>query len=204
VSRLRGSARGPLGVAGILCVPLYLSALMVTSLWLERFPHLPKGGYGQPTGGNEAGIYAAALVPVAVVMAVALLLVLAPVAARVRIALVCVAAVIVAWVVTLRVDQWARDHTRRIPIGTDRVPDSDPSNIVLKGEWEGTAKHTAESLRDWTTGLAIACVLILVLLEVLRRRGVASAHQVDVGGPGEQRLQMVELDQASQRRRSTR
>jgi hypothetical protein len=67
-------------------------------------------------------------------------------------------------------DGWTHDHTARFPNGVDLIPRASTSDIYLRGEWEGTARHTAEQLGLATIVLAGLAIAIFALIEVRRRR----------------------------------
>jgi hypothetical protein len=67
---------------------------------------------------------------------------------------------------------WASRHTGRYPDGIDLIPRSSTSDIYLRGEWEGTARHTARQLGVATIAIGGVAIALFALLEVRRRRGV--------------------------------
>ena len=77
-----------------------------------------------------------------------------------------------ALVLLLPLDTWARQHTARYPDGIDLIPRKSTSDLYLRGEWEGTARHTAQQLGIVTIVLAGLALGFLALFEVRRRRGV--------------------------------
>jgi hypothetical protein len=77
-------------------------------------------------------------------------------------------------VLLLPLDTWTHRHTARYPNGIDLIPRSSTSDLYLRGEWEGTARHTAEQLGIATIVLAGVAVGILALVAVRRRRHVAA------------------------------
>jgi hypothetical protein len=166
--------KAPLALAGFLSLPVFFASLMAVSLAIERpkvFQWHRAGRlitrYHDPTGSNEAKIWLFTLVA-------PLLLVLVGVAAshlrRAGIYVVCIAAVVDAYALTIRLGRWERHHTARYPFGEDNYPDSSTSSLVNRGQWEHEAASTVHSLVGYTLGLSIAAVLIAVLLEVRRRR----------------------------------
>jgi hypothetical protein len=73
----------------------------------------------------------------------------------------------------LSLDGWTARHTARYPVGVDLIPRSAGSDdIYLRGEWEGTARHTAQQLGIATIVIAALAIAIVVLLEVRERRGL--------------------------------
>ena len=65
-----------------------------------------------------------------------------------------------------------REHTALYPLGVDLLPPGNSSDIFLRGEWEGTARHTAQQLGIATIVMAAIAIAVFVLLEVRRRRGI--------------------------------
>ena len=176
MTRLRRRTKAPLAVAGILATPLFFVALMAMSLAVEKptVKHVLEHGklavrFGDPSGATERTIWLLALVPPAVLVAVGVGGMLLGRAGVVTSALTAVAAC-VALLVPL--DTWTRRHTGRYPVGIDLLPSSSTSDIYLRGEWEGTARHTAVQLGAATITIAGIAIAVFVLLEVRRRRGV--------------------------------
>ncbi len=75
------------------------------------------------------------------------------------------------WLLAL-VPPWTTRHTARYPDGIDLIPRSSTSDLYLRGEWEGTARHTAERLGIATIVLAGLALGFLALFAVRRRRHV--------------------------------
>ena len=73
----------------------------------------------------------------------------------------------------LPLDTWEAEHTARYPDGVDLIPRSDPSDLILRGEWEENARRTANQIGLWTIAIAVAAIAIAAALDVRRRRGVA-------------------------------
>jgi hypothetical protein len=178
VSRLRGASKAPLAVAGILAAPLFFVGLMAFTLKLDKpSKHVSASGkvvLGDPTKGTVGSIY---LATVAVAGAVVLLGALAMLL-RSRFALIApaVAGIAAAVLLITPLGTWAAGHTTRYPFGTDNIPDGtaahpNPHNIILRGEWEASAKTTAEQIGFVTIALALAAIVVCVLLEVRHRRG---------------------------------
>jgi hypothetical protein len=166
----------PLAVAGISSTPLFFVALMAMSLAVENptVHHMLKHGIpvrvlGDPSGSNEAKIWLlAVLFPLGllVVGAAATLL------GRVGVVPVALAAIGVAIALLLPLHSWAGHHSARFPLGVDNIPRSAGSgDIYLRGEWEGTAQHTARQLGLATIVIAGVALLLFAAFEVRRRRG---------------------------------
>jgi hypothetical protein len=177
VRRLRTAPKAPLAVAGILATPLFFVALMAMSLAVETPSrhHIVKHGkslttFGDPTGTTEAKIWLLALLPVVVLVAVSTG---AMVIGRAGVIVASLSAIALTVGLLLPLDGWARDHAARYPVGVDLIPPSAGSeDIYLRGEWEGTARHTAQQLGLATIVIAVAALAILALLAVRRRRGI--------------------------------
>jgi hypothetical protein len=166
----------PIAVAGIASTPLFFTALMAMSLALEKpsVHHVLKHGrlvavLGDPSGSNEAKIWLlAALVPLGVVLVGAAAMFLGR-AGVVPAALVAMAAAIG---LSVPLHSWATHHTARFPEGIDNIPRSAGSaDIYLPGEWEGTAKKTAEQLGAVTIVIGGIAIVFITLFEIRRRRG---------------------------------
>jgi hypothetical protein len=174
VSRLRGVSKAPLAVGGILAVPIFFAGLMAFALKLDKpSAHLGKGGkvvLGDPTKGTVGSIYLLAFAVSAAVVLVGVLAMLV----RSRLgAIVPAAGGIVASVLLLvPLGTWAAQHTRRYPLGVDNIAPSSPQDLLLRGEWEQNARTTAHQIGLATIVLAIAAIVITVLLEIRRRRGL--------------------------------
>jgi hypothetical protein len=179
----RRARKAPLAVAAILATPLFFVGLMAFSLALEKPTIVVQDGrqvLGDPTGGVEAAIWSsAAAAPIG-------LLLIGTFACFVRSRLAVVAPAIVATgtavLLLLPLDTWESRHTARYPHGVDLIPRRDPSDLILRGEWEENARRTAEQLSFWTVAIAFAAVLIAVALEV--RRGRAPAPPPVAPPPG--------------------
>jgi Na+/H+ antiporter NhaC len=182
---LRSHGRTSLAVAGFLAFPLFFESLMAFSLRLDE-PTVRRAinsagkltvTYGQTAASTEASIWAAAVVPSAILLIVG---VLAMLWRRVGVYVVCAAGTLLASLLTLRLDSWAKLHTKRFPPGFDLVADNDPSNLLLRGEWETNARATAVSLSHWTIAIAVGITVIIAALELRRRlergRGAAQTH----------------------------
>jgi hypothetical protein len=168
------SAKAPLAFAGFLALPLFFSSLMCVTLAIDK-PHRiewQRGGrvihvdHGT-TSGLETRIWLLSLVP-------PLVLVLAGLALsnlRRGLYAVAVVAILIPLATTHRLDRWTAHHTARYPVGVDLIAPSSPSDSLLQGEWERSAKETALQLAHWTMALAGAGAAIAALLELRRRRG---------------------------------
>jgi hypothetical protein len=158
-------ARAPLAVAGFLSVPLFFASLMAASLARER-PHAEHGVLAGTTTSVEGEIWALAVVPSLIVLAVGVLAMLTSFGTYISAA----ATIVVAVALTSRLDAWEARHVRRYPLGEDLIPGNDPSNHLDRGQWEHEAKAAALSLSHWTIALAIAAALIALGLALRRRR----------------------------------
>lgn len=174
MSRVRGASKAPVAVAGILALPLFFVGLLGFSLELDKPSHVGSGTgkpiLGDPSKGTLGSIYLAAL---GVALAVVLVGVLAMLL-RSRLAVIVPAAAAIAASVLLLIPlgTWAARHTSRYPLGVDNIPQKSPQDLSLRGEWEQGAKSAAHQIGLVTIGLAAAAILLSVLLEVRRRRGI--------------------------------
>jgi hypothetical protein len=173
IRRLLPSAKAPLALAGFLALPIFFASLMAVSLAIEKpkaYEWMRHGKlmrvFHDPTASTEWHIWLYSFVP-------PLLLVLVGVAAshlkRAGIYVVCVAAVADGLALFIRLGRWQAHHTARYPFGEDLYPDSSPSSLTNRGQWEAEAVHTVHSLVGYTIGLAIAGVLIALVMEWRRR-----------------------------------
>jgi hypothetical protein len=189
--RLRGASKAPVAVAGILGVPLFFVGLMAFSLKVDKpSHHLTTTGtvkLGDPTKATVGTIY---LLAFAVSIAVILVGVLAMLL-RSRLATIvpAVAAILASVLLMLPLTTWAAEHTKRYPLGADNIPRSSPEDQFLRGEWEQTAKTTADQIGFATIGIALAAILLTVALEIRRRSGRESPPvpppplELTTGGP---------------------
>jgi hypothetical protein len=175
IARLRAAPKAPLAVAGILAAPLFFMALMAMSLAIEKptvNQVLSHGKLverlGDPARTTEAAIYLTAF-------AVPAFLVLVGVGAmligRAGVILSSLAAIGVTAALLAPLDTWVSEHTARYPLGVDLTPPG-RYDIFLPGEWEGTARHTAQQLGTATIVMGGIAIAVFVLLEVRRRRGI--------------------------------
>jgi hypothetical protein len=173
--RLRKAPRAPLAVAGILATPLFFVGLMAMSLAIEKpsVHHVLKSGkivakLGDPTGSTERTIWLLALVPP---LGLVLIGVAGMLIGRAGVITSSLTAIAGALVLLLPLDTWTRQHTARYPDGIDLIPRKSTSDLYLRGEWEDTARHTAQQLGIVTIVLAGLALGFLALFEVRRRRG---------------------------------
>ena len=183
--------KAPLGLGAFLALPIFFASLMAVSLAIES-PRvvewkLPGGNlariFHEPASATEWHIWLLAFVA-------PLLLVLVSLAASYvpfGIYVTCVAAVVGAVALTLRLHRWEVHHTARFPKGEDLIADNTTSSLYARGEWEHDAAQTVRSLEHYTIGLAIAAAVIAFALSLRRRRapamGVPSATQQTGGAP---------------------
>lgn len=165
---LRIQSRASLALAALLTVPLYLAALLASSLALDK-PRLVNGIHEQPpASGTEAKVWAAALIVPAILLA------FGGAALLVRRYGVYVSALVGAglcFAIPPLAHGWIGRHERRFPIGMDFVKDSSPSNLSSRGDWEHAAYDTIVSITHWTLVLAFGAIVVGVILEIRRRRG---------------------------------
>jgi hypothetical protein len=164
-------------VSAILAMPLFFVGLMAMSLAVEK-PTVhavlrhgkPVAVLGDPSGATEATIWLLAVAPA---LAVVLLGAAAMYLGRVGVVATSIGAIAVTAALLIPLDGWVTRHTGRYPVGVDLIPPSAGSeDIYLRGEWEGTARHTAVQLGVATIVLAAAALAIFLLLDVRRRRGL--------------------------------
>jgi hypothetical protein len=174
VTRLRRAPKSPLAVAGILATPLFFVALMAMSLAVEKptVHHVLSQGkmvekLGDPSGATERAIWLLALVPP---VGLALIGIGGMLIGRAGVVTSALAALAASVVLLVPLDGWTQDHTARYPDGVDLTPQASTSDIYLRGEWEGTARHTAEQLGIVTIVLAGLAIALFALIEVRRRR----------------------------------
>ncbi len=178
IRRLRAAPKTPLAVAGILATPLFFVALMAFSLLLEE-PTVEQTRRGTEVLGEpthiDRGRDLRELVP--------------RVGARragsgsppsfcrgaSRSSSRSAARSSPRSCSCSRSTTWQKEHTARYPDGVDLIPRRDPSDLILRGEWEEAAKQTADQIGLWTIAIAVAAIAIHVAFEVRRRRGIVSA-----------------------------
>ena len=173
--RLRTAPRAPLAVAGILATPLFFVGLMAMSLALEKpsVGHAVKQGrtvtvFGDPTGATEAKIWLLAVVPA---LALVLFGVATMLLGRVGVVVTALGAIALSVALLVPLGGWANGHSDRYPVGVDLIPIGS-QDIYLRGEWEGTAKRTAEQLGIATMSIAGVAIAVFSLFEFRRRRGL--------------------------------
>jgi len=173
--RLRTAPRAPLAVAGILATPLFFVGLMAMSLAVERpsVEHTVKKGksvtvFGDPTGATEAKIWLLAVVPA---LALVLFGVGTMLLGRAGVVVTSLGAIALSVALLVPLGGWANGHSDRYPVGVDLTPIGS-QDIYLRGEWEGTAKHTAEQLGIATISIAGVAIAVFSLFEFRRRRGL--------------------------------
>ncbi len=175
--RFGSAPKSPLAVAGILATPLFFVALMAVSLAVEKpsVRHSLQHGkqlaqVGDPAGRTELAIWLLAFAP-----AVALVLVGAGAMLIGRLGSIVSSLGAVALTVALLIplDGWETRHATRFPVGVDLIsPSAGSGDIYLRGEWERSARRTAEQLGLATIVLAVIAIAVSLFLEVRRRRGV--------------------------------
>src|SRR5262249_52290244 len=160
------------------------SSVMCVSLAIDK-PHRiewQRGGHvihvDHPTAASlETKIWLLSLVP-------SLALVLAGLGAsiwRYGLYAVAVVAIVIPLATTHGLDRWTAHHASRYPVGVDLISPRSPSDSLLQGEWEKSAKDTALQLAHWTMILGGAGAALAALLELRRRRG----KQIPVPPPPE-------------------
>jgi hypothetical protein len=187
--RLMARQRTPLIVACILAAPLYFLSLMLASMAIDRpdivaWTHDGKlvEHFHETTASLEAKIWAVALIPSGVLIAIGL----AAVFIRFGTYIVCAAMLVISGILPHRLDTWQRHHTTRYPRGEDMIRDKWSTNLLDRGEWEHGARETIVSLREWMIGLAILFVLGFALADELRRRrGNRAPPSLIPGVPGD-------------------
>lgn len=166
MNRLRIESKASLALAGLLSFPLYVAALMASSLALDK-PRLVGHKEFPGSSSTEATIWAAALIAPAIILAVGAL---ALPLRRFGFYVTALAGVAICLVMPHLSHGWIARHERRFPLGMDFLKDADPSNLSSKGEWEQAAQSTVSSVTHWTLGLAVGAIAVGLLLEWRRRR----------------------------------
>ncbi len=176
--RFGGTSKAPFAVAGILSVPLFFVGLIAFTLKIDKPSHFVRKdgtiGLGDPTKGTIGTIYLLAIAVTTALLVVGF--VARSLRSRLAVIVPSVAAIVFTVLLLLPLDTWATGHTERYPLGTDNIPDGTAAhpvstNLILRGEWEKTAKTTAHQIGLATIGLALAAIVICVLLEIRHRRG---------------------------------
>ncbi len=172
----------PLVVAALVATPLYFLSLMAVSLATERADVVAQWRtgtthklitiYAPPSGWDEARIWVWALVPSAILLVVGLLAMTVPYGVVVS----SVAGIAIVLAIESRTDRWADHHTARFPVGADLIADSNPGSTLLRGEWEKTTVGAIDSMSKWLIGIALAAIVIFVVVEYRRRRGLRQAR----------------------------
>jgi len=174
--RLRAAPKTPLAVAGILATPLFFVALMAFSLLLEEpsVQQTRRGAevLGDPTTANEVAIYASSFLVSALVVGLGVAALL--LSRSVALFLPAGGAILATLLLLIPLDTWQKEHTARYPDGIDLIPRRDPSDLILRGEWEASAKQTADQIGLWTIAIALAAMALHIAFEVRRRRGAVS------------------------------
>jgi hypothetical protein len=179
VKSLIPSAKAPLALAGFLALPVFFASLMAVSLAIEKPRTVEWRSAGKliqrfhdPTAAIEGKIWLLAFVPPLLLVLVGLI---ASHIRRVGVYVVCMAAVIDALALLIRLGRWEKHHTARYPFGEDLYPDSSTSSLTARGQWEHNAVDTVHSLVTYTVVLSILAVVIAAFLEWRRRREGAHA-----------------------------
>lgn len=174
IRRLLPSAKAPLALAAFLALPIFFASLMAVSLAIEKPKAYEWMRHGRlmrvfhaPPASIEVRIWLYSCVPPLLLVLVGLI---ASHLKRTGIYIVCIAAVIDGLALFIRLGRWEQHHTARYPFGEDLYPDSSPSSLTNRGQWESEAVHTVHSLVGYAIGLAIVAVLITLALEWRRRR----------------------------------
>jgi hypothetical protein len=181
----RKAPKAPLAVAAILAMPLSFMALMALTLAVEKPAVTQLGKLAKPSGTTEAEIW---LLTAAFPFALIVLGVAAMRMGRFGVIVSGLAAIAAAVALLIPLDTWTTRHTARYPDGVDLIPHESTSDIYLRGEWEGMARHTAVQLGIVTIVLAGLAVGLLALIEVRRRRRPVAPvppppPEVVTGGP---------------------
>jgi hypothetical protein len=159
-------------VAGILATPLFFVALMAFTLLLDK-PSTEIAADGSevlanPSGSVIATIYLLSFAVSACVVLTGGIALLLP--SRIAVFVPCVVAIVVTATLLVPLDGWEAEHTARYPVGVDLIPKSDPSDLILRGEWEENARRTAEQIGMWTIVMASVAIALTVALRIRRRR----------------------------------
>jgi hypothetical protein len=167
-------SRTPVAVGGILATPLFFVGLMAMSLAHERprVDHVVKHGksvavLGNPSGSTEATIWLLALAFSAIVVLVGLLAMFAP---RFGVVAPAVAAIVITAALLVPLHGWARDHAARYPDGVDLIPKNTTGDLLLRGEWESSARTAADQIGGWTIRISGLAIVLSVASTFRRRR----------------------------------
>ena len=166
-TRLRVETKSSLALAALLSVPLYFAALMASSLALDTPKHPPLRG-APSTGSTELKVWAAALIAPAIMLAVGFA---ALPLRRFGVFVSAAAGIVLCFVLPPLSKRWIPGHIRRFPFGMDFIPDTSPSNLSSRGEWEAAAHATIVSICKYTLVIAVGAVVVGLFLEWRRRRG---------------------------------
>ncbi|HVU79490.1 MAG TPA: hypothetical protein VHC67_18085 [Gaiellaceae bacterium] len=171
--RLIPTSKAPLALAAFLALPVFFASLMAVSLAIEKpkaYEWMRDGRlmrtFHDPTASTEARIWLLSFVPPLLLVAVGLA---ASHLRRTGIYVVCATAIVGSLLLLARLNTWKVHHTSRYPFGEDLYPDSSPSSLTNRGQWESEAAHTVHTLVGYTIGLAIVAALITATLEWRRR-----------------------------------
>lgn len=173
---LRRRRKAPLAVAAILATPLFFVSLMAFSLRLEKPTVQMRGAreiLGDPTAGNETAIWLLSFVPSGALVLLGVAAMLG--SGRFGVLVPALGAIAITTAFLRPLDRWEAEHTARFPNGVDLYLKNDPSDLMLRGEWEENARRTAEQIGFWTVSIAVAAIAITFLLEIRRRRGIVSS-----------------------------
>jgi hypothetical protein len=174
VSRLRGTSKAPLAVAGVLAPPLFFLGLLAFALRFDKPSHHPtKTGalaLGDPTKGTLGTIYLLALLLALAVVLVGGLAVL--LRSRLAVLVPAVAAILASILLMLPLSTWAAQHSARYPLGVDNIPSRSPQDLALRGQWEQETVTSARQIAFATIGIAVAAILVTAALDIRRRRGI--------------------------------
>ncbi|HVN61418.1 MAG TPA: hypothetical protein VMT59_09135 [Gaiellaceae bacterium] len=163
----RVETKSSLALAALLSVPLYFAALMASSLALDTPKHPPLRG-APSTGATELKVWGAALLAPAIMLAIGFA---ALPLRRFGVFVSAVGGVVLCLVLPPLSKRWIPGHIRRFPLGMDFIPDTSPSNLSSRGEWEAAAHATIVSICRYTLVIAIGAIVVGVFLEWRRRRG---------------------------------
>jgi hypothetical protein len=173
--RLRRAPKAPLSVAGILATPLFFVALMSFSLRVdEPSVEVTRAGaevLGDPLRTTVWTIYLLAFAFSACEVLVGVGALLLP--TRVGVIVASLGAIALTILLVLPLDTWEGEHVARYPLGVDLIPRNDPSDLILRGEWEENARRTAQEIGFWTIVIACVAIALTLVFEFRRRRGLA-------------------------------